>query len=357
VRCARCKNVWFATAPIVVPAFAMADDFDVIDTGPKVPAFDAPPPEAEAPETEAPPLAAEAAPEAKALSAALSAEPKAPPPAPEATPEGDQAEAVPEESSDIAAPDAAMPGAAEEPQPEPASTEGINVEGLREDMEVERTEQAAAADAVLAEVAGEEVTVADAPPLVPPMEPVDAPDSQAAVPAPDAGEGIETFAACRTRRQALRHQNRQWPVPGLPTIILALVVANTILVAWRMDVVRLLPQTASLYAAVGLPVNLRGLAFDDIKMSKEEQEGMPVLVVEGSIVNVTRRAVEVPRLRLAVRNEAKNEIYSWTTLPARSILSPGETLPFRARLASPPAETRDVLVRFFTRRDIVAGLH
>ena len=37
-------------------------------------------------------------------------------------------------------------------------------------------------------------------------------------------------------------------------------------------------------------------------------------------------------------------------------LAPGETLPFRSRLASPPGEGRDVTVRFFTRLDAVAGL-
>ena len=31
-------------------------------------------------------------------------------------------------------------------------------------------------------------------------------------------------------------------------------------------------------------------------------------------------------------------------------------MPFRSRLASPPADGHDVQVRFFTRRDAVAGL-
>jgi hypothetical protein len=31
-------------------------------------------------------------------------------------------------------------------------------------------------------------------------------------------------------------------------------------------------------------------------------------------------------------------------------------LPFRSRLASPPPETHAVLVRFFNKRDLVAGI-
>jgi hypothetical protein len=38
------------------------------------------------------------------------------------------------------------------------------------------------------------------------------------------------------------------------------------------------------------------------------------------------------------------------------VLAPGETLAFRSRLASPPPEAHDVLVRFFNRRDRVAGI-
>jgi hypothetical protein len=78
--------------------------------------------------------------------------------------------------------------------------------------------------------------------------------------------------------------------------------------------------------------------------------------VEGNIVSVASKAVEVPRLRFAMRSEAGNEVYAWTAMPSREVLGPGETLPFRSRLASPPGEGRDVMVRFFTRLDAVAGL-
>ena len=38
----------------------------------------------------------------------------------------------------------------------------------------------------------------------------------------------------------------------------------------------------------------------------------------------------------------------------RASWAPGEAVPFRSRLASPPPDGRDVQVRFFTRRDAVA---
>jgi hypothetical protein len=128
------------------------------------------------------------------------------------------------------------------------------------------------------------------------------------------------------------------------------------LIVWRQDVVRAMPQTAGLFAAIGLPVNLRGLVFDDVVTTRDTHDGVQVLAVEGTIVSVSNRTADVPRLRFAVRNDQGHEIYTWTALPTRSSLEPGEKLPFRSRLASPPPEGRDVLVRFFNRRDMVAGV-
>ena len=138
--------------------------------------------------------------------------------------------------------------------------------------------------------------------------------------------------------------------------ILMLACMIAALIAWRGTIVRHAPQMASLYAAIGLPVNLRGLAFANVASATEAQDGVPVLVVEGTIVSANERVAEVPRLRFSVRNRSGQEIYAWTALPSRSVLAPGETLAFRSRLASPPPEAHDVLVRFFNRRDRVAGI-
>jgi hypothetical protein len=96
-------------------------------------------------------------------------------------------------------------------------------------------------------------------------------------------------------------------------------------------------------------------AFAEISTRKEEQDGVPMLVIEGTIKSTSRRTADVPRLRFAVRNAQGQEIHSWTALPANPVLAPGDVLPFRTRLASPPPEAHAVLVRFFNRRDLVAG--
>ena len=44
------------------------------------------------------------------------------------------------------------------------------------------------------------------------------------------------------------------------------------------------------------------------------------------------------------------------SLPAKNVLAPEETLAFRSRLAAPPPEGHEVVVRFFNRRDLGTGM-
>jgi predicted Zn finger-like uncharacterized protein len=165
---------------------------------------------------------------------------------------------------------------------------------------------------------------------------------------------IETLAAQRYPDRRILDWLR-WPLSLMQSVVLALILLDAIVIGWRNDFVRLMPQTASFYAHLGLPVNLRGLEFENLNTATEQHEGVPILVVDGEIVNETRKIIDVPRLRFAVRNSARQEIYSWTAVLPRTLLSQGDAVPFRTRLASPPPDAHDVLVRFLNRSDIYAG--
>jgi predicted Zn finger-like uncharacterized protein len=142
------------------------------------------------------------------------------------------------------------------------------------------------------------------------------------------------------------------PSLGLPTACAAMGALILALMIWRAEIVRLAPQTATFYKMVGLEVNLRGLAFKDIKVSNETVDGKPVLVIEGTIVGETRKPVELPRLRFSVRDAQGAEIYAWNAVLEQPVLKPGERAYFKSRLASPPPEGRNIDVRFFNKRDL-----
>lgn len=207
-------------------------------------------------------------------------------------------------------------------------------------------EQATEAAARAEETAQAPVTVTDAPPIAPE-------GPSAAAEATTEADEIENFAVRRKRLQARRNKERRssrWTA-----LILVLFAFNVALIGARSEVVRFFPQTASLFAAVGLPVNLRHLKFENMRISKETQEGLSALVIEGTIVSIGSKATEVPRLRFAARDAAGQEVYTWNALPSRSILGPGEKLDFRSRFVSPPPNATDVMVRFFTPQDSAAA--
>ncbi len=127
------------------------------------------------------------------------------------------------------------------------------------------------------------------------------------------------------------------------------------LMIWRADVVRLMPQTAAFFKMIGMGVNLRSLAFDDLKITTETVNNRPVLLIEGMITDIARKPVEIPRLRFIVRDAKGSEIYAWNAVLEQPVLNPGEKAWFKTRLASPPPEGREIAVRFFHKRDLANG--
>jgi predicted Zn finger-like uncharacterized protein len=312
VRCVRCRTVWFAKPPVQTGAPSLQQRNEA--------------------------LASELAMAAQSLSAPVSEPPSTPPEDPWAA------------ENEVAAPETSPAEEHFEAYEEPRSETSYAAEpGPVSDPE----ELLHAAEA--ARHSDELTALGESPSIVPPIEQLAALPTALPDPMQDDGDG-ESFVARRERLHARRRKGPQIHLPGLPVTILLLMVIVSALIGWRKTIVRYLPQTASLYSSIGLPVNLRGLVFDNIKTSHETQDGIVVLVVEGTIGSKSSSAVEVPRLRFAVRNAKGGELYSWTAVPSRTTLAPGEQLPFRSRLASPPVDARDVTVRFFTRHDTLAGM-
>jgi hypothetical protein len=193
--------------------------------------------------------------------------------------------------------------------------------------------------------APEPIAYVESPPLVAEEEVHRPPESEP--------ENVESFAERRrklhVRREKAKRSSR-WTA-----VILVLFAFNVALIGARQEIVRYLPQTASLFSTIGLPVNLRQLAFEDVRVNKETENGVTVVAVDGKIVSKSAKPVSVPRLRFAARNAQGREIYTWTARPERSTLPPGETLEFHS-FGKPPADSADVMVRFFTAQDASAGM-
>lgn len=163
--------------------------------------------------------------------------------------------------------------------------------------------------------------------------------------APGKAAAAEPKAARGTgRRKAAA--GKRWRLPVAAMLALGILTAAGGLVLARTQVVRALPETAALYAAAGMPVNLRGLTFQDVRSELVREGEARLLVVEGEIANINKGPLAVPVIAIGVMGEGAVPLYRWTIEPEQATLAAGERTRFKARLVSPPQEGRQVLVRF-----------
>jgi predicted Zn finger-like uncharacterized protein len=135
--------------------------------------------------------------------------------------------------------------------------------------------------------------------------------------------------------------------PAAAGILVAVGLATLGLGLWQRErVVRAVPQFAGLYARIGLPVNVRGLAFSAVESELVQDPQGRFLVVSGDVTNIAKGVTKVPPITVMVQSEDGKVLYSWTTEPPRPSLEPAELMHFRARLASPPQDGRSVQLRF-----------
>jgi predicted Zn finger-like uncharacterized protein len=216
---------------------------------------------------------------------------------------------------------------------------------------------AAAIDAMDETLANQDSVTPDAP-----TEMTDLSETSADIPAVVAHEEPRQAKLTRLRPKAGANEAKakkstlgslfSWKTASIATA-LAVVVGG---VYKRELVVRSIPQTATLYSAIGMPVNLRGVEIRNVASRIIDDNGVNILVIDGDLQNVTKNKLDLPRLRFAVRGADGQEVYVWSAQADKNNLGPGETLNFRRRLAAPPQDGKDVTVRFLTKADTTAGI-
>ena len=150
-------------------------------------------------------------------------------------------------------------------------------------------------------------------------------------------------SAARFREAMARRRGnlREW---SLLVASVALFVVGGL--ALRETAVRLAPGTAAIYAAAGLPVNVRGLDLRNVGYERQYDNGVVVLSITGEVVNIKGEPVNVPKLRFGLRAGLSQELYHWSMKVSKEQLQADEKVAFVARVASPPVDAYEVEVRF-----------
>lgn len=107
-------------------------------------------------------------------------------------------------------------------------------------------------------------------------------------------------------------------------------------VLFRVDVVRLWPRTAGAYAAVRLPVNPVGLVPENVQGGPGLQNGRAVMVVSGSLRNVTSGARPNALLKVSLFDKAGKTLTQREARAPGGAIGPGESRGFSATFVDPP---------------------
>lgn len=167
-------------------------------------------------------------------------------------------------------------------------------------------------------------------PLTPPPLPPMAPEPRAAAEPRPIPPGSNLPVIAKQRRRGIG------AILGWAALVLV-VIGIGVAIAERDTLMAMYPDVRPVYAAVGfeVPGAGDGLQIAEVTSTRVMQEGLPVLVCEGRINNVSKHERRVPTLRGALRDAAGRELQSWTfTVPSQS-LAPGATIPFRTEVRQP----------------------
>jgi predicted Zn finger-like uncharacterized protein len=150
-------------------------------------------------------------------------------------------------------------------------------------------------------------------------------------------------------------QERTWPLErlglGLGWAALALVVLTLgwSTVHYRENIATLWPQSSSLFKAMGMTVNARGIEIEPGDRHYETEDGQDVLVITGRLVNISAHELSVPQISVSLTDDAKRELYHWSFAPGVATLHAGQSAAFHTRLPNPPAATKNISLRFAER--------
>jgi predicted Zn finger-like uncharacterized protein len=142
-------------------------------------------------------------------------------------------------------------------------------------------------------------------------------------------------------------RRRPWVTVGwLVLLVLVGIAAGG--AVWERDVViRTWPPSARLYALVGLAVSKPA---DVLKVTaqarRDEENGVPRLVIEGEVANISPEAQSVPKLKVELTDAGNHVVQSWSFDVSAERLLPGASVPFTTSVARPSDAATGMSVTF-----------
>jgi predicted Zn finger-like uncharacterized protein len=163
---------------------------------------------------------------------------------------------------------------------------------------------------------------------------------------------LDAFGRRRTRAgryppPSVKPSKRQWPAKVGAGLAGLLVIGAIVGILMRESLMMRWPATARLFAAVGLetPSPSAGLALEGIDTRRDVENGVPVIIVEGTVVNTTGVARAVPKIRALLTDKDSNPVQSLIIAPETPVPGGGK-VPFHATISQPSNAATGISIAF-----------
>ena len=144
--------------------------------------------------------------------------------------------------------------------------------------------------------------------------------------------------------KAKREANAKVMVWAASAVLAALLIAGAI--AFRAQVVQLLPASQAAYAGLGMPVS--ALVIEKVHADPAFQGGRPVLAVTGQLRNQRDVAAIAPSLRVSLLDRFGKPVATKLAKPIDAAVPAKAIRHFAISIVDPPASAHDLEVTFDT---------
>lgn len=147
------------------------------------------------------------------------------------------------------------------------------------------------------------------------------------------------------QEKPLQRVSVQW---GVWAFLLFLILSGVFVWSGRYVLSRHFAPLASFYEKMGVdakPLGV-GLDFKETYFDIVQEDGLPTLLVKGTVVNVSDSDKEVPFLYFTLLNETGEVIQDQTVSALKETIASGEILPFETKIKPVKMETRQVDLTF-----------
>ncbi len=125
---------------------------------------------------------------------------------------------------------------------------------------------------------------------------------------------------------------------------------------YRQEIVNRWPVATRVYDFLDIRVRApAGYGLDvpkgTIRARRASENGVPILVISGEIVNNSAKPMQVGRMRITLLDEDAgnaNELRSWVFTPGSRTLGPSKRMGFQTSISNPPRGARAVRIKFIT---------